>query len=75
MEKFVKDLLKQKEEFWNKDKEAAVDTMSDLSDLFSEKTKFKKIKANKKYSEWFGAMAEKINTLDPEEVTKSSRKI
>jgi Hereditary spastic paraplegia protein strumpellin len=49
--------------------------MSDLSDLFSEKTKFKKIKANKKYSEWFGAMAEKINTLDPEEVNKSSRKI
>lgn len=75
MEAYVKDLLKQKDEFWNTDKTAAYENISDLSDLFSEKTTFKKIKPNKKYSEWFGAMAEKINVLDSEEVSKSSKKI
>jgi WASH complex subunit strumpellin len=36
MEKYVKELLKQKEDYWNNDKEAAEDNMSDLSELFSE---------------------------------------
>jgi hypothetical protein len=75
LEKFVQDLLKQKDEYWNKDRGGAIDNMSDLAELFSEKTTFKRIKPNKKYSEWFGAMKEKIEALDPEEVTKTSRKI
>lgn len=49
--------------------------MNDLSELFSEKTSFKRIKPNKKYSEWFGAMEEKIGNLDSETVTDTSRKI
>jgi hypothetical protein len=75
MEKFVKELLKQKEDYWNNDKEAAEDNMNDLSELFSDKTSFKRIKPNKKYSEWFGAMEDKISNLDSETVTDTSRKI
>jgi len=75
MEKYVKALLKQKEDYWNKDKEAAEDNMNDLSELFSEKTSFKRIKANKKYSEWFNTMEDKISKLDSETVTDTSRKI
>ena len=75
LEKFVQELLKQKQDFWNKDRDGAIDNMSDLAELFSEKSTFKRIKPNKKYSEWFAAMQEKITSLDPEEVTKTSRKI
>lgn len=75
LEKFVQELLKQKQDFWNKDRDGAIDNMSDLAELFSEKSTFKRIKPNKKYSEWFAAMQEKISSLDPEEVTKTSRKI
>lgn len=60
LEKFIQDLLKQKDEFWSKDRDGAIDNMSDLSELFSEKSTFKRIKPNKKYSEWFAAMKEKI---------------
>jgi hypothetical protein len=42
MEAYVKDLLKQKDEFWNTDKTAAYENISDLSDLFSEKTLLRK---------------------------------
>ena len=75
MEKFVKELLLEKEKYWNTEKEAAEDNMSDLAHLFSENASFKRIKANKKYSEWFAAMDEKITNLDVESVNDTSKKI
>lgn len=75
IEMFVVALLKQKDDYWNQDKEAAEDNMNDLSNLFSGETKFKLIKPNKQYSEWFGNMGEKITNLDPEEQSASSKKI
>jgi WASH complex subunit strumpellin len=75
MEIFIAELLKQKADYWNHYKEAAEDNMSDLSDLFSEKTAFKLIKANKQYSDWFSAMEDKISNLDSEQRTDSSGKI
>lgn len=75
IELFVVELLKQKDHYWNGDKEAAEDNMNDLSNLFSGETKFKLIKPNEQYSEWFSSMEEKIGNLDPEEQSGSSKKI
>ena len=75
LEKFVIALLKQKEEYWVNDKEAAEDNMLDLSEYFSGKSSFRLVKANKQYSDWFGSMANKIGEIDPDNRTESSKKI
>lgn len=75
IEKFVVELLKQKDDYWSQDKEVAEDNMNDLASLFSGETNFKLIKPNKQYSDWFANMEEKISNLDPEEQSASSKKI
>jgi len=75
IESYVKELLKQKYDYWNAEKEGAEDNMSDLANFFSGKTSFKSIKANPQYTSWFEKMKEKISSLDPDQQTESSKKI
>ena len=46
IEGYVIELLKQKYDYWNQEKESAEDNLSDLAHLFSEKSSFKRIKPN-----------------------------
>lgn len=75
LEKIIIQLLFQKDEYWESDRSAAVDNMSDVSDLYSGKTSFKLIKANQQYSDWFGRMRDNITNLDVEKQGESSRRI
>lgn len=64
--KHLKALCEKRGDYWDKDREAARDNMSDISEYFSEKSSFKNRKANSDYSEYFSTMQKKIEELTPE---------
>lgn len=64
--KFLKTLCEKRADYWDKDREAARDNMSDISEYFSEKSSFKNRRANSDYSEYFENMQKKIEELAPD---------
>ena len=75
LESIIKQLLDQKDDYWEGNKTHAMDNMSDVSDLYSGQTSFKMIKANKQYSSWFARMRGNIENLNMEKQGESSRRI
>lgn len=76
LKKNLEVLINEREKYWGIDKDAARDNMADISEYFSEKSNFKKRKANTEYSEYFSQMQRKIEELAPEKEAGSvSRKI
>lgn len=74
--KFLKTLFEKRADYWDKDREAAKDNMSDISEFFSEKSSFKNRRANSDYSEYFDNMQKKIAELTPDGASGNvSRKI
>lgn len=64
--KHLRALCEKRGDYWDKDREAARDNMSDVSEYFSEKSTFKNRKANSDYSEYFANMMKKIEELTPD---------
>lgn len=64
--KHLKALCEKRGDYWDKDREASQNNMSDIAEYFSEKSSFKNRTANSDYSEYFTTMQKKIEELVPE---------